>query len=235
MATDFKRILEDYGLDKSQYDVSFYLNYMEAVLEKNKVMNLTAIDDPQEFLYKHYIDSLSLLKHYNITEKDLVMDIGTGAGFPGVPVKLYTNCKITLLDALNKRIKFINEALGPFGLKEFEAIHGRAEELAMNSKYRGKYDYVLTRAVAHTRVLAEMSIPFLKKSGLFIALKGPQYVAELDESKNALIKLGAVVKEVIPFQIPEYELNHYIVVIQKVKDTDKSYPRKFSLIQSNPL
>lgn len=235
MIPDFDHILKAYGFDQSYFDTSYYYRFMDAVLQKNQVMNLTGITDPQEFLFKHYIDSLSLLRHFKIDEGNKVLDIGTGAGFPGVPIKLYTNCHITLLDALNKRIKFINEALEPFGLKNFEAIHGRAEELATNKLYRGQFDYVLTRAVAHTRVLAEMSIPFLKKQGLFIALKGPQYGTELAECSSTLIKLGAEIKEIIPFQIKEYDLNHYIVVIQKIKETDKIYPRKFSVIQSNPL
>jgi 16S rRNA (guanine527-N7)-methyltransferase len=235
MTHDLQQILNDYGFDKSYYDTSYYYQFMDAVLLKNQVMNLTGITDPQEFFYKHYIDSLSLLKHYPITESDRVLDLGTGAGFPGVPIKLYTNCKITLLDALNKRIKFINETLEPLGLNNFEAVHGRAEELAAKKLYRGQFDYVVTRAVAHTRVLAEMSIPFLKKSGIFIALKGPQYGAELDECKTALVKLGSEVVDIIPFQIKEFDLSHYIIVIRKTKETEIIYPRKFSLIQTNPL
>ncbi len=230
-----EQAFKDYGFDQSVYSSSFYIQFMNAVLEKNLVMNLTGITDESAFIYKHFIDSLSILTHYPITQKHKVMDIGTGAGFPGVPIKLYTDCDMTLLDALNKRIKFIIEAVEPYGMKRYQAIHGRAEDFGNHKDYRGQYDFVLTRAVAHLRVLSELSIPFLKVDGLFIALKGPQYAVELKECETTLEKLGAVIHEVYPFTIGEYDLKHTIVVIKKTSPTNLQYPRKFSFIQTNPL
>lgn len=228
-------IFEAYGLRSSQHSIDLYSQYMEDVLEKNKVMNLTGITDCREFVYKHFVDSLSIVRFLDIEKRHKLLDIGTGAGFPGVPLKLYTDCNITLLDALNKRIKFIKEATASYGLDHFNLIHGRAEELAQKSDYREQFDFVTTRAVAHLRLLTELSLPFVKVGGYFIALKGPSYVDELMESSRAIQETGGEVERIESFKIEEYQLNHYLILIKKMSPTPKRYPRKFSTIQCQPL
>jgi len=230
-----KDALVQYGFTESHHPLVHYVSYMERVLIKNEMMNLTSITDPKAFVYKHFIDSLSILKSMDLKSHHKVIDIGTGAGFPGIPLKLYTDCEMTLLDALNKRIRFIEESVSDYGFSRFEALHGRAEELAQKPMYRAQYDFVVSRAVAHLRILSELSIPFLKKGGFFIALKGPQFGEELEATQSALKKLGAEIHRIDTFTMKELDLNHTLVIIRKLKDTDKRYPRKFSIIQQKHI
>lgn len=233
--TNMASIFETYGLNNSRHDLELYSKFMESVLEKNRVMNLTGITDRREFIYKHFVDSLSIVKYLSITQEHCLLDIGTGAGFPGIPLKLYTDCNITLMDALNKRIQFIKEATASYPLNNCQLVHGRAEELAQKSDYREHFDFVTTRAVAHLRTLTELSLPFVKVGGYFVALKGPNYVDELAESDKAIRETGGQVERIELFKIEEYQLSHYLVIIKKVNTTPKRYPRKFSTLQSQPL
>ncbi|MFI3226817.1 MAG: 16S rRNA (guanine(527)-N(7))-methyltransferase RsmG [Clostridia bacterium] len=225
--------LQEWELDDREKTVDKLVKFSEQVLERNEVMDLTAITDPYDFATKHILDSLSL----NLAEDfdcKKVIDIGCGAGFPSMPMKLYLNSiQMTMVDSLKKRIDFLNE-IGA-DLKNFEAIHARAEELAQNKKYREKYDIAVSRAVAPLSVLCELSLPFVKVGGLFLALKSVNCDEEIENSHEAIEKLGGMVEDIYDYAIPTTDIVHRIVIITKVENTPKKFPRKFNQIKSKPL
>lgn len=206
-----------------------YQIYMDYLLEVNAHTNLTAITDPREIETKHFKDSLTVLSY--IKEKDKVLDIGAGAGFPGLPLRIEKDFDLTLIDSVNKKVVFMNEVIEKLGLKNTRAIHTRAEDYAKEK--RESFDVVVSRAVANMATLSEYALPFLKVGGLFIALKGPKAEEELEAGKNAIKILGGRVKEIKAFDLDGNERVN--IVIEKVKKTNKKYPRGKNLPKKEPL
>ncbi|KWZ79186.1 16S rRNA (guanine(527)-N(7))-methyltransferase RsmG [Anaerococcus tetradius] len=206
-----------------------YQIYMDYLLEVNAHTNLTAITNPREIEIKHFKDSLTVLSY--IKEKDKVLDIGAGAGFPGLPLRIEKDFDLTLIDSVNKKVVFMNEVIEKLGLKNTRAIHTRAEDYAREK--RESFDVVVSRAVANMATLSEYALPFLKVGGLFIALKGPKAEEELEASKNALKILGGRVKEIKAFDLDGNERVN--IVIEKVKKTKDKYPRGKNLPKKEPL
>lgn len=199
--------------------------YMNLLLEWNEKINLTAITQPDEVKIKHFEDSLTCLKSGYIKDGDCVVDVGTGAGFPGLPIKIENNSvKLTLMDSLNKRINFLKEVSSQLNL-DTQCIHIRAEEAGKNKLYRQKYDVAVSRAVAKLSVLAEYCLPLVKKGGYMLAMKGKDIEAELEEAKPLIKLLGGQVKEVQLHTLSDEEITHSIVVIEKIADTNPKYPR----------
>lgn len=225
--------MEDYGLNTKNIDK--FEKYKELILEYNKHTNLTRITEEDEFNVKHFIDSLSLFKTDLFVKDKKIIDIGTGAGFPGLPLKLYNeDLDITLLDSLRKRIDFLDGVIEELGLKKIRAIHARAEEIARDPKYRESYDIAVSRAVANLSTLTEYAMAFVKVGGYFISQKGPEYKEELKSAKRAIELMGGEVKDVIHTLLPN-DIDHYIIVIKKVKATDKKYPRGGGKPRKSPL
>lgn len=199
--------------------------YMNLLLEWNEKINLTAITQPEEVKVKHFEDSLTCLKSGYIKDGDSVVDVGTGAGFPGLPIKIENNTiELTLMDSLNKRINFLKEVSSQLNL-DTQCIHIRAEEAGKNKLYRGKYDVAVSRAVARLKVLAEYCLPLVKKGGYMLAMKGKDIEEELDEAKPLIKLLGGQVREVQLHTLSDEEITHSIVVIEKTSDTNPKYPR----------
>lgn len=235
---EFKREFEKYlekmsiSLNKEQYD-QFYA-YMVLLIEWNEKINLTAITEPQEIILKHFVDSLTIAKY--IEEGKTIIDMGTGAGFPGIPLKIYRNdVKVVLADSLNKRIKFLNEAIEKLQLKNIETIHCRAEELGKNKEYREKFDYATSRAVANLSTLSEYLLPFVKLNGSGIFMKTMEIDEELENAKKAIKILGGRIEKVNKFEIPESDLGRSIIIIKKEKQTPSKYPRKPGTPAKEPL
>ncbi|MDO5040657.1 MAG: 16S rRNA (guanine(527)-N(7))-methyltransferase RsmG [Peptoniphilus sp.] len=209
--------------------------YKEILLQWNEVMNLTAITDDEEINVKHFLDCLSLFKTNYLEGEKSVIDVGTGAGFPGVVLKIYNrDLRITLMDSLNKRIKFLDEVVKELDLQGVETLHARAEELARNKDYRESYDVATSRAVANLSTLCEYTLPFVKIGGHLIAMKGPEYERELKEADRAIKTLGGELEEVLRIELPG-DITHYLVVIKKINPTDKKYPRGGGKPKSKPL
>lgn len=200
--------------------------YYDLLVEWNSFMNLTGITDYEEVLVKHFLDSLALFHEHPYKEKLSLMDMGSGAGFPGLPLKIvYPDLNVTLMDSLNKRIKFLNEVISKLGLENIVAIHARAEELARKPEYREQYDLVVSRAVARTASLAEFCLPYVKIGGYFIPYKSGTIEEELKEAEYSFNVLGGKFEEVKTFEVPNSDMHRTLLVIKKVKNTPKAYPR----------
>lgn len=211
------------------------LSFMDILLEANKHINLTSITEPEDFILKHIVDSLIMLSKDYVKEGIKVLDLGTGGGFPGIPLKiLYPEIQITLVDSVGKKLKFIDDAARNLGIK-VELVHERAENLGKNKKYREKYDIVISRAVANMQTLSELCLPLVKVDGLMIASKGPKYNEELDTAKNAMKILGGQVKSIEDCTIPIAELERHVIIIEKTNATPAAYPRKPGMPNKNPL
>lgn len=211
------------------------LSFMDILLEANKHINLTSITEPEDFILKHIVDSLIMLSRDYVKEGIKVLDLGTGGGFPGIPLKiLYPEIQITLVDSVGKKLKFIDDAARNLGIK-VELVHERAENLGKNKKYREKYDIVISRAVANMQTLSELCLPLVKVDGLMIASKGPKYNEELDAAKNAMKILGGQVKSIEDCTIPIAELERHVIIIEKTNATPAAYPRKPGMPNKNPL
>ena len=220
------------GIEISQKQAEQFYKYMELLLEWNEKMNLTAITEPEEVILKHFIDSLTIIPY--LKEADTVLDIGTGAGFPGIPLKiLEENKKFTLLDSLNKRIIFLQTVINEIELKNIQAIHGRAEEFV--SKEREVYDIVTSRAVARLNVLLEYMLPFVKIGGRCICMKSFEIEEELKEAKKAIEILGGEIEKIDEITLPNTDIKRKIVVIKKVKNTPSKYPRKAGTPAKEPI
>ena len=210
--------------------------FYEMVIEKNKVMNLTAITDYEEFVIKHFVDSLMIAKVMDMTMPMTVLDIGTGAGFPGVPVKIvYPETTVLLLDSLNKRLNFLNEVIEELGLKDITTIHSRAEELQAKGKYRESFDLCVSRAVAALPTLSEYCLPYVKPGGKFVAYKAVGADEEIEASKTAIRVLGGEIKETAHFTIKDTDYTRVLISIEKIKNTPKKYPRPGGKPGKNPL
>ena len=230
-----RELCKDIDVQLDDIALERFEKYMNLVIEWNEKINLTAITDRQEFIVKHFYDSISLLSCADIKKGAKVIDVGTGAGFPGIPLKIVRpDIQLTLLDSLNKRIVFISDVVMPgIGLNA-EAVHGRAEDFSKQAKYREKYDFAVSRAVANLSALSEYCIPFVKKGGEFISMKGPDVHEELSSAQNAVQVLGGEVSEVKNLTLP-YNSGRSIVIIKKVKNTPEKYPRRGVKINKNPL
>lgn len=235
---EFKREFEKYlakmniSLLKEQYE-QFYA-YMELLIEWNEKMNLTAITDPKEIILKHFVDSLTIAKY--VEEGKSIIDMGTGAGFPGIPIKIYRkDVKVVLADSLNKRIKFLDEVIDKLKLENVETIHCRAEELGKNKQYREKFDYATSRAVANLSTLSEYLMPFVKLNGKCIFMKTIEVEEEFEKAKKAIKTLGGKVEKVDKFEIPESDLGRSIIIVKKEKITPSKFPRKPGTPAKEPL
>ena len=210
--------------------------FYEMVIEKNKVMNLTAITDYEEFVIKHFVDSLMIAKVMDMTMPMTVLDIGTGAGFPGVPIKIvYPETKVLLLDSLNKRLNFLNEVIAELGLKDIITIHSRAEELQAKGEYRENFDLCVSRAVSALPTLSEYCLPYVKLGGKFVAYKATGADEEIEVSKTAIRVLGGEIKETAHFTIKDTDYTRVLISIEKIKNTPKKYPRPGGKPGKNPL
>lgn len=224
------------GIDLSVSSLDSFRKYKEMILEWNQKINLTTITDSEEIDIKHFVDSLSPILSGKLDGNKRMIDIGTGAGFPGIPLKLWnSDLDVTLMDSLNKRISFLNEVIFSLGLMKIHAIHGRAEELALKAEYREKYDICISRAVASLDTLSEYCIPFVKPGGYFIAMKGPSAAEEVKLAGKAVEILGGRVEDVLKVTFPGTELEHMLVIIKKEKNTPAKYPRGGGKPRKSPL
>ena len=209
------------------------VRYAELLVEKNKVMNLTAITEPHDVATLHFLDSVAMLTLADLKGKKMA-DIGTGAGFPGMPLRIVEpSLRLTLLDSLNKRIDFLKEVCADLGLNDVDCIHGRAEEFAAN--HREDYDIVTSRAVANLQMLSELCLPLVKVGGYFLSMKAVDSEEEVNAAKNAIKTLGGQIEKVVDYAIPGTNVQHRLIFIKKIKETPKKYPRAFAKIKKNPL
>lgn len=230
----YEKYLEKFGVKLNNTQLEQFQKFYELLIEKNKVMNLTGITEYDEVVEKHFVDSLAIGTIANIEGK--IIDIGTGAGFPGIPLKIaYPDIEIVLLDSLNKRIKFLNEVIDELGLDGITTIHGRAEDYAQNLEYREQFDYCVSRAVANLSTLSEYCLPFVKLGGAFISYKSGDIEEEMIKSKFAINVLGGKLKEIEKFDLPSKSGSRSFVCIEKVKETSKKYPRKAGLPAKEPI
>lgn len=228
-----KNGFSDMKLSVSDAQIAQLEDFTARMLETNKVMNLTRITDPKEIAEKHLLDCASLLQAADFSKKSVV-DVGCGAGFPGMPLHiLCPSCELTLLDSLGKRIRFLQGCIDAMNLSDIEAVHARAEEFA--AKHREQYDFAVSRAVAQLNVLAELSLPLVKQGGAFIAMKSKDTDEELERAKKAIRLLGGEIEKIIDYTIPHTEITHRLVVIRKKNHTPKQYPRPFRKISASPL
>ena len=228
--------IKDFGLEVNDQMISDLKTYREILVDWNQKMNLTGIEEEKEVFIKHFLDSISAVSNGYIKDGISLIDVGTGAGFPGLPLKIcLQNIKLTLLDSLNKRINFLQEVSSTVNLKDVEFIHGRAEDFGKNSDYREQYDVATARAVAGLPILMEFCVPFVKVGGYFVCLKGPNANLELEESKMAMDVLGLEFVEKIDIELPNEELKHNILVFKKIKNTPEKYPRKAGKPAKSPI
>ena len=221
------------NIDNSQIDS--FLKYKDLLLEWNEKINLTAITDDREIILKHFIDCLTVCKFVDFNNKTFI-DVGTGAGFPALPIKIFCENSIpTLLDSLNKRINFLKIVGNKLSLHNITYVHSRAEDAGQNINFREKYDFCVSRAVANLSVLAEFDLPFVKVGGYFIALKGPLLDSELVDAKKAIITLGGEIEKIETIKIPFTDIEHRLVFIKKLRQTPKQYPRKAGKISKSPI
>lgn len=224
------------GITLTEEQIQKFLEYYEMLVEWNSFMNLTAITEFDEVVTKHFVDSVSLIKALDLSDKLTVIDVGTGAGFPGIPLKIvFPDLKITLLDSLNKRVKFLNEVIEKLELKEIEAIHGRAEDAAKSQDLREKFDLCVSRAVANLSTLSEYCLPFVKVGGRFISYKSEKIAEEMKAAEKAVSILGGKYAEQVEFTLPDSDIYRNLFVIEKKKETPKKYPRKAGLPAKEPI
>ncbi len=234
----FKERMSLLGIDLKEHQISQFLNYYELLVYWNTFMNLTAITDFEEVLIKHFIDSVSLVKAVtDLSEKDYsVIDIGTGAGFPGIPLKIvFPNLNITLLDSLNKRVQFLNEVIDKLGLQNVTVIHGRAEDFARPDKLRESFDLCISRAVANLTTLSEYCLPFVKTGGYFISYKSEKITEEFNNARGAIKILGGKYENQVEFKLPDSDIYRNLFVIKKEKNTPLKFPRKAGIPSKEPL
>lgn len=238
--TDAKELIKKYILEKginvTESITDKFYTYLRMLQEYNKKINLTAITDDKEVIIKHFIDSLTCLEVNIFSKGCMVVDVGTGAGFPGVPIKIVRpDIKILLIETLNKRVIFLQELVKALNLEGVDIIKSRAEDSGQNKEYREKYDIAISRAVAKLSVLSEYCMPLVKPDGYFLSMKGPNIDEELNEARNAIKILGGEIKEIKTAVLPETEVKYNLVLINKIKKTPTKYPRKAGKPSKAPL
>ena len=233
----FLENLKTIDVEISEKQLEQFNSYFEILVEWNKVMNLTGITEYDEVLLKHFVDSLCFNPNKLIkSDKISLIDVGTGAGFPGLPIKIaYENVDVVLLDSLNKRIKFLDEVITKLGLKNIKTIHSRAEDGGRNKDLREKFDIAISRAVANLASLAEYNLPYVKVGGYFVAMKSGEIDEEAANAKKAISLLGGEVEKIEKFQLPNSDIDRSLVIVKKIKATSKKYPRKAGLPTKEPL
>lgn len=231
-----KQAFEQLDLNLEEIQYQQFLRYYDLLIEWNKVMNLTAITDFEEVIVKHFVDSLAIKNEFDLTQPIRVLDLGTGAGFPGIPLKIaFPSLQIVLMDSLNKRIKFLNSVIDELKLEDIEAIHGRAEEYGKKEEYRESFDLCVSRAVANLATLSEYCIPFVKTGGYFVPYKSGKIEEEVNSSKKAIEILGGELSNVKTFALPESDIERSFVFIKKKNETKKKYPRSAGKPSKEPL
>ncbi len=224
------------GLSFDEEKYNKFIKYKDLIKEWNQKINLTAITDDEEIIKKHFIDSIKVFNCDYVKNAKSIIDIGTGGGFPGVPMRIVKeDSKMVLLDSLNKRINFLNEVINDLNLSNIKTIHGRAEDFAHTAEYRQRFDLAVSRAVANLTVLLEFCLPYVKVGGYFVALKGPAIEEEIKAAEGALKALGGKIEKIIEVDIEGSDLKHNLLVVKKVKDTPKKYPRKAGMVTKNPI
>lgn len=232
----FRKDLDALCIHLSDSQIDQFLIYYEMLSERNKVMNLTAISEYEDVLKKHFVDSLCLVKACELSEDISLIDVGTGAGFPGLALKIaFPELKVTLLDSLNKRVLFLDDMIRELGLKDVEAVHGRAEDLAKPGKLREKYDLCVSRAVTNLSTLSEYCLPFVKVDGMFIAYKSEKVFEELSAANRSISLLGGELESQAEFTLPNSDIYRNLVVIRKKSKTSDRFPRKSGLPSREPL
>ena len=228
--------LEKIGITLNEQQKQQFDKYYEMLVEWNKVMNLTGITEYDEVNLKHFTDSLTIARTQEMQKVQSVIDIGTGAGFPGIPLKIaFPHLKVVLLDSLNKRIKFLDAVIEELGLENISTIHGRAEDFAKKKEYREQFDICISRAVADLSVLSELCLPLVREGGYFLSYKGPNYEEELAGAKKAIRTVGGKTSRIESIGSTDTEFNHNIIFIEKIKNTPAQYPRKAGTPSKNPI
>ncbi|SHF44349.1 16S rRNA m(7)G-527 methyltransferase [Desulforamulus putei DSM 12395] len=236
LITSLTKASQEMGFHLSDRQLQLFQQYYDCVLQGNQKFNLTAITEPLEVAVKHFIDSLTCLAAVNFPAGARVLDVGTGAGFPGLPLKIYRpDLDVTLMDSLKKRIIFLNETLASLGLTGIRAIHDRAEDFGRRAEHRETYDFVVSRAVARLAVLAEYCMPCVKINGYFISQKGPEIEEEVQEAGKAIMTLGGQLAEVKKMKLPLIQDGRSLVIIKKIQSTPKTYPRKAGTPAKKPI
>lgn len=235
---EFSELMIEYGKEINMVFVEEQLQkfyqYMNLLIEWNEKINLTAIVEPKEIILKHFIDSLTIIKH--IEQNKTVIDIGTGAGFPGIPIKIMReDIDVVLLDSLNKRINFLNEVIKELKLKNINTVHARIEEYAKNKQFREKYDIATSRAVANLTTLSEYMLPMIAVKGMAICMKGPEVNEEISKSKNSIKLLGGEISKMEEFTLPKSDNKRNLILVKKIKQTPSKYPRKPGIPSKEPL
>ncbi len=232
----FEKSLEKLNIHLNEKQMFQFMKYYEMLIETNKVMNLTAITEYDEVVDKHFIDSLSLIQAIDLNQPLKVIDVGTGAGFPGIPLKIaFPQLKIVLLDSLNKRINFLNRVIETLELTDVETIHGRAEDFGRNPQYREQFDLCVSRAVANLSTLSEYCVPFIQVGGHFIPYKSGKVQDELEVSRRAVTLLGGHIADCLSYSLADTDMERTLVIIEKINPTKKAYPRKAGKPSKEPL
>lgn len=228
-------LLNEWNIVLSDYQIDQFKKYYELLIEWNSFMNLTSITDKNEVILKHFADSIALFRYLNLSDESLI-DVGTGAGFPGIPLKIVCpKLKVTLVDSLNKRVNFLNEVIGCLNLEDIFTVHSRAEDLAHNDVYREKFDYCVPRAVANLSTLSELCLPFVKTGGYFIPYKSEKTSEEISAAQNAIAILGGKLDKVEEYYLPNTDMLRTLVFISKKKSSPKKYPRKAGTPTREPI
>ena len=238
MNDDFKNkmieLSKKINVQLNDEQIKKYFEYMTLLLDWNEKINLTAITEMDDVILKHFIDSMTIFKYIENVES--IIDVGTGAGFPGIPIAIMKkDVKITLLDSLNKRINFLNEVCSELKINNVETIHGRVEEIGKNKEHREKYDIAVSRAVANMSTLSEYLIPLVKIGGKCICMKGSEIEQELEQAKFAIKELGGKIEKVEKFTLPDSDMERNIIIIRKIKETPNKYPRKAGMPLKSPI
>lgn len=232
--TKFRNSMNSIGIELTDSQLNAFETYYDMLIDRNKVMNLTAITEFDEVMDKHFLDSVYLFRSIKLEADYKLIDIGTGAGFPGIPLKIvFPELKITLLDSLNKRVGFLNDVIDELNLNDIEAIHGRAEDIARDKAYRASYDIAVSRAVANLSTLSEYCLPFVKIGGKFVSYKSGDCADEVDNAKSAIHLLGGKINKIDEFSYSNNSRS--FIVIDKVMNTSNKYPRKAGLPSKKPL
>lgn len=228
--------LGELGIKQDQNQLERFHKFYQLLIEWNKVMNLTGITEYEDVVEKHFVDSLSIIKAIDLSRIHTVIDVGTGAGFPGIPLKIaFPHLRVVLLDSLNKRIKFLDEVISQLELTEIRTIHGRAEEYARKEEYREQFDLCVSRAVANLSTLSEYCLPYIQVGGMFVPYKSGEIDDEVEQSKKAVRILGGNIKDVMKFELPGTDIHRSFVLIHKEQHTQKKYPRKAGIPAKEPL